>query len=45
MAWISTRSSPVTVLDHGRRKISQSLVDPQTGIVAYPVFDPVMIDN
>ena len=32
-------------LDRGRRKVAQALVDLQTGTVAYPNFDPIMIDN
>lgn len=32
-------------LDGGRRKIAQALVDLQSSRVAYPRFDPVMIDD
>lgn len=34
----------LVVLDQGRTKIAQSIVDLQTERVVYPVFDPVMID-
>lgn len=43
---IKTRCVYVLVsLDRGRRKIAQALVDLQSGSVAYPRFDPAMIDD